>query len=211
MWYWAISIALGYASNNVGSIVEDLQLPPPKTSIALNLITSIMSAGLSFIPGLAGIAAGGLKAASQVAVGMLSNGVAQAPNIARLTFPPPGPGSVDVQWSNLQSTIAKMSGMMSSIMSQANSVAQTQLPDFLQLVGKGAFSTEYVMTNINDSAPLMTASLSIYIASMALEGNNVHGTVTLNTDVAKLFSGGTKLAWTSDCSKGYDPQGICDS
>lgn len=119
-------------------------------------------------------------------------------------------GSLDSQiedWDGISSSMTTVYEALQSSIKSALSLVQSNITDFIVMGNTGVYSG--AIETLPDLTQQILQPLLTYEASLAFQMQGVIITRTLDTDVHALMSNGTDLNWQTDCTAGYDDNGIC--
>ena len=140
---------------------------------------------------------------------VLQNALFVIPQIGRWLFPIDSATSQVVQMSELSSNMASIIQMVQNNLNKTLVSAMTNSTEFLAFASQGNFSAS--APSLPDQANYLLYAFNTYIISQALNGNNVYGTIGLNSNPQALATNGSKTAFDmSDC-EGYNEQNVCES
>lgn len=109
--------------------------------------------------------------------------------------------------SELSSQMATIIQMVQDNLNKTVVSVMSNTTEFLAFASQGNFSAS--APSLSDQANYLLYAFNTYIISQALNGNNVYGTIGLNTNVQSLATNGSKTAYDfSDC-EGYNAQNVC--
>lgn len=209
-WWTAVGNAAGIAADNVGAIVQLLD-PINDTNAFIDDILITLTGLFAIAPGasfFASYAKGvteGMTAFAQV----LENALFVVPQIGRYLFPIDSVTSQVVQMSALSSEMANIIQMVQNNLNKTLVSAMTEPAEFLAFASQGNFTAS--APSLADQSNYLLYAFNTYIISQALNGNNVYGTIGLNTNPQALATNGSKTAYDlSDC-EGYNEQNVCDN
>ena len=208
-WWTAVGTSGGIASNNVGQIVQIIDVPS-KTPIILQDILIALQSVFALIPGPLGIwgAHNALSYQWQTAAQVFSNAINIVPNIGRYLFPTGGGATQLLQLSELSSNLATILMQVQSNLNQTLVSVMANVTEFLAFAEQGNFS--YNAPSLPDQANYLYFAFNTYIISQALNGNNIYAVIGRGTNPKDLALNGTPTNYDlkSECS-GYDDYHVC--
>ncbi|MCJ1257719.1 hypothetical protein MMC24_005545, partial [Lignoscripta atroalba] len=205
----AIISAAGLSLGRIPAIVSNIDTPKSSLLDLSNILT-VLSAGLSLIPGPAGIAASTLTKSAQAAISVIVGGIGQIPGLTRVLFPTGTTDSKIVQAAELSSQLSTLTSQLIARFDEALKLAETDYTTFLALAQTGAF---YGPTwDFSQLTTSMALALDSYVISTCLEGNDIHGVVGVATNPQALSTNASaaNLAYDIKCPN-YDEYGVCNA
>lgn len=140
---------------------------------------------------------------------VLQNALFVIPQIGRWVFPIDSANSEVVQMAELENAMGTIIQTVQNNLNKTAVSVMSNTTEFLAFASQGNFSTSAI--SLPNQANYLLYAFNTYIISKALTGNNVYGTIGLNTNVQSLATNGSKTAYDlSDC-KGYNAQNVCDT
>ena len=209
-WWTAVGDAASIAANNVGEIVQLLD-PIDDSNAQLDDILITLTGLFALVPGASYFASwgeditDGWTAFAQV----LQNALFVVPQIGRWIFPIDTSASQVVQMSSLGTDMASIIQTVQNNLNMTLVSTMSDATEFLAFASQGNFSAS--APSLPNQSNYLLSAFNTYIISQALNGNNVYGTIGLNTNPQSLATNGSKTAFDlSDC-KGYNGQNICET
>lgn len=112
--------------------------------------------------------------------------------------------------ADLTSTLSKVTTSIRSNINQTTTSVLSNYTEFLAFAEQGKFSADLV--SLPDATNYLTYAFNTYLASTALVESDIYLTVSRDTDVVKLATNGTTLAYPlPECAAGLNKQGVCDT
>ena len=140
---------------------------------------------------------------------VLQNALFVVPQVGRWIFPVDTVTSQVVQIAELSSNMGSMTQMAQNNLNKTLVSTMTNMTEFLAFASQGNFTAS--APSLPNQANYLLYAFNTYIISQALNGNNVYGTIGLDTNPQALATNGSATAFDmSDC-KGYNEQNICGS
>ena len=209
-WWTAVGDAASLAADNVGAIVQLLD-PISDADAKLDALLITLTGHFALVPGASYLVSDikdvteGFTAFAQV----LQNVLFVVPQIGRWVFPIDSETSQVIQMSALGSQMASVVQTVQNNLNKTLVSAMTNTTEFLAFASQGNFSASAPL--LPNQANYLLYAFNTYIISAALDGNNVYGTIGVDTNPQALATNGSKTAYDfSDC-KGYNEQNICDN
>ncbi|KAL8867194.1 MAG: hypothetical protein Q9174_005818, partial [Haloplaca sp. 1 TL-2023] len=211
-YYLAVAGANGLAIDNVGTIARALDIKEPKQFSVLDIL-----AGLAFALGLLSPSGYGALLprlgerlsgfAAQAPAEYLLRAIQNAPTLSRNLVNPGGISDTNVEISELGSALARIVSQLQTNIQNTLVMVLSNFSLFFDFVHDGFFSTQ--IENLNTLTQNVTLALNTYLASRALQNDNVIITRGLNTDVNEMQVNGTAIGYDMGCGNGYNEWGMC--
>ena len=209
-WWLAVGNSGGIAVDNIGAIVQIIDVPGDQQLIVQDLLLALQSI-FALIPGPLGIYAAhsAFSYTWQAVAQVVSNALNVLPNVGRFLFPIDSGESKIIQIADLSTNFAQtvlvpvqanLNMTLSSVMSDAT--------EFLAFASQGNFSA--LPPSLPDESNYLYFAFNTYLISQALNGNNVYGVIGRGSNPQALATNGTSLNYDIDC-QGYNEQNICDA
>lgn len=209
-WYTAVGNSGGIAADNIGQIVQLIDIPST-TPIILQYVLLALQSVFALVPGPLGIYAAhnAFSSAWQAIAQVVSNALNAVPNIGRFLFPTDDSASQIVQLADLSSNFAQAVLIpVQSNLNQTVTSVMANMTEFLAFASQGNFTA--LPPSLPDQSNYLYFAFNTYIISAALSGNNVYGVMGKDTNPQEMDTNGTKLNYDIDC-QGYDEQNVCDA
>ena len=209
-WWEAVGNSGGIATDNIGTIVQIIDIPSDTGVIVQDLLLALQSV-FALIPGPLGIYAAhsAFSFTWQAAAQVVSNALNTLPNIGRFLFPVDDSSSQIIQLADLSANFAQT--VLVPVQSNLNQTlvsVMSNAPEFLAFASQGNFTAS--PPSLPDQSNYLYFAFNTYLISQALNGNNVYGVIARGTNPQALDTNGTSLNYDIDC-KGYNEQNVCDA
>ncbi|KAL8779281.1 MAG: hypothetical protein Q9213_007013 [Squamulea squamosa] len=221
-WYMAVGGGASLAALNVEEIVQLIN-PPDDTNLILDDILIALTGIFAVAPGL-GFNVGNMldkavEKASDVSKSLrtgltfVENAIIGFPQIGRYLYPIDTPASSVVQIADLKN---QLGGLIGTVQGNLNKTVVSVMADpeeFLAFASQGNFTA--AAPSLPDQQQYLLYAFNTYIISTCLVGNNVHGTIAVDTNVQQLATNGSQNSLNqgydiSSCV-GYSSENVCDS
>ena len=193
----------------MGAIVELLD-PPSDANALLDDILITLTGFFALVPG-ASFFTSGVKAITDEWTSflqVLQNALFVIPQIGRWVFPK---GTVSSQVIQISALSTNMASIVQTVQNNLNSTivsVMSNSTEFLAFASQGNFSQS--APSLPDQTNYLLYAFNTYIISKALAGNNIYGTIGIDSNPQALATNGSYIAYDlSDC-KGYNEQNVCD-
>ena len=199
----------GIASNNIGEIVQIIDVPPATPIILQDVLIALQSV-FALLPGPLGVYAAhnAFSASWQSVAQVFSNAINVVPNVGRYLFPTDTSASQVVQLASLSANFASVLLKVQSNLNQTLTSVMANSTEFLAFAEQGNFSS--AAPSLPDEANYLYFAFNTYVISQALNGNNVVAVLGRGTDVNALATNGTKTNYPIKCPS-YNDLKICDA
>ena len=209
-WWEAVGNSGGIAIDNIGSIIQIIDVSSNTDVIIQDVLLALQSA-FALIPGPLGIYAAhsAFSFTWQAAAQVVSNALNTVPNIGRFLFPTDDSSSQIVQLADLSANFAQ--AVLVPVQSNLNQTLVSVMADetqFLAFASQGNFTAK--PPSLPDQSNYLYFAFNTYLISQALNGNNVYGVIGRGTNPQEMDTNGTKLNYDIDC-QGYNEQNVCDA
>ncbi|KAL8963971.1 MAG: hypothetical protein Q9183_004803, partial [Haloplaca sp. 2 TL-2023] len=211
-YYLAVDGANALAIDNVGTITRTLDIKEPKEASVLDIL-----AGLAFALGLLSPSGYGalLPRLGERVTGLgaqapgeyLLRAIQNTPTLSRSLVNPGGITDVNVAISELGSALARIVSQLQTNIQNTLVMVMSNFSLFFDFVHDGFFSTQ--IENLNTLTQNVTLALNTYLASRALQDDEVIITRGLNTDVNEFQLNGSAIGYDTGCGNGYNEWGMC--
>ena len=112
--------------------------------------------------------------------------------------------------NDLASSLSSVTAQIRSNINQTALSVLSNYTEFLAFAEQGNFSEGTV--SLPDASNYATFALNTFVASSALVKSNIFLTISRGTDVVKLATNGTQLAYPlPECAGGLNTQNLCDT
>ena len=209
-WWEAVGNSGGIAVDNIGTIVQMIDIKDNQQLIVQDLLLAVQSV-FALIPGPLGIFAAhsAFSFTWQAAAQVISNALNILPNVGRFLFPIDSSDSRQIQLADLSSNFAQV--VLIPVQSNLNQTlvsVMSNSSEFLAFASQGNFTA--LPPSLPDQSNYLYFAFNTYIISQALNGNNVYGVIARGTNPQEMDTNGTKLNYNIDC-QGYNEQNVCDA
>ena len=169
-WYTAVGNSGGIAVDNIGEIIQIIDIPSDTDVILQDVLLALQSV-FALLPGPLGVYAAhnGFSFAWQSAAQVVSNALNVAPNVGRFLFPVDSDKSQVVQLAYLSANFAQI---LLQVQSNLNATVVSVMADqtqFLAFAAQGNFSEK--PQSLPDEANYLYFAFNTYLISQALNGN----------------------------------------
>lgn len=209
-WWEAVGNSGGIAADNIGAIVQIVDIPTDTGVILQDILLAVQSV-FALIPGPLGIYAAhsAFSFTWQAAAQVISNALNTIPNIGRFLFPTDDSASQIIQLADLSANFAQtvLVPVQSNLNQTLVSVMSNEV-EFLAFASQGNFTA--LPPSLPDQSNYLYFAFNTYLISQALNGNNVYGVIARGTNPQEMATNGTKLNYDIDC-QGYNEQNVCDA
>ncbi|KAL8801206.1 MAG: hypothetical protein Q9200_007016 [Gallowayella weberi] len=224
-WYMAVGGATTLAGLNVDEIVQLIN-PPDNTNLILDNILITLTGIFAVAPGL-GYNVGNMldkavEKASDVSQSLrtsltfVENAIIGFPQIGRYLYPIDTPASSVVQIADLKNQLGNLIGTVQGNLNKTLVSVMADPNEFLAFASQGNFTA--AAPSLPDQQQYLLYAFNTYLISTCLAGNNIHGTIALDTNIQALATNGSQTHLnqgfrddiTASCT-GYSPQNICDT
>ena len=209
-WWTAVGDAASVAADNVGAIVQLLD-PITDTNAQLDDILITLTGIFALVPGASYFtsSAKGITDGWTAFAQTVENALFVIPQIGRWIFPVDTITSQVIQMSALSSNMAGIIQMVQNNLNKTLVSAMANTAEFLAFASQGNFSAS--APSLPNQANYLLYAFNTYIISQALNGNNIYGTIGVDSNPQALATNGSTTAYDlSDC-KGYNQQNVCDA
>lgn len=209
-WWEAMGNSGGTAADNIGTIVQIIDIPSNQGIILQDILLAVQSV-FALIPGPLGIYAAhsAFSFTWQAAAQVISNALNTLPNIGRFLFPIDNSDSEIIQLADLSANFAQT--VLVPVQSNLNQTLVSVMSnesEFLAFASQGNFTA--LPPSLPDQSNYLYFAFNTYLISQALNGNNVYGVIGRGTNPQEMATNGTKLNYDIDC-QGYNEQNVCDA
>lgn len=209
-WWEAVGNSGGIAADNIGKIVQVVDIPSKEGVILQDILLAVQSV-FALIPGPLGIYAAhsAFSFTWQAAAQVISNALNTLPNIGRFLFPIDNSDSEIIQLADLSANFAQT--VLVPVQSNLNQTLVSVMSnesEFLAFASQGNFTA--LPPSLPDQSNYLYFAFNTYLISQALNGNNVYGVIARGTNPQEMSTNGTKLNYDIDC-QGYNEQNVCDA
>lgn len=209
-WWEAVGNSGGIAADNIGKIVQLVDIPSNEGVILQDILLAVQSV-FALIPGPLGIYAAhsAFSFTWQAAAQVISNALNTLPNIGRFLFPIDTSDSEIIQLADLSANFAQT--VLVPVQSNLNQTLVSVMSnesEFLAFASQGNFTA--LPPSLPDQSNYLYFAFNTYLISQALNGNNVYGVIARGTNPQEMSTNGTKLNYDIDC-QGYNEQNVCDA
>ena len=141
----------------------------------------------------------------------VENALFAFPQIGRFLFPVDTAASQVVQMASLKTELVNLVSQVQTNLNMTLTSVMANSTEFLAFASQGNFTAS--APSLPDQENYLLYAFNTYVISAGLSGNNVYGTLGLNTNVQQLATNSSSKHGGIDLSacKSYNDQKICDA